>query len=165
MTRVPITRDETLIRQAIFGAVALVMIGVGARSNDWPMFGAGIVVLFVVVGASVIFALKHRVPEVSNGEGLHPIIAKPVTWLTSTGTVLLTVSLFEFALGILRLRWIPCAVSAAAASQALLAYLLSVAQDWGGLTTRGHRRIRPIALPLTLYAMAVFLLAVNAGQY
>lgn len=165
MTRGPITREETLIRQAIFGAAAVVMIGAGARSSDWPMFGAGVVVLFVVVGASLIFELKHRAPEVSNGEGSPPIIATPVTLLTSTGTVLLTVCLSEFVLGVIQLRWVPCAVSAAAGSQALLAYLLSLAQDWGGLTARGHRRIRPFALPLTLYAVAAVLLAVNAGQF
>ncbi|HWU33466.1 MAG TPA: hypothetical protein VN108_11360 [Marmoricola sp.] len=165
MTRGPMAKDEALTREALLGAGGVVLIGLGVRSNDWPMFGAGVAVLVVVVGASVIFALKHRVPTVSSGEGLRTIIARPPTWLTSTGSVLLIASLFELGLGVTQLRWVPCVVSVAAASQALLAYLLSVAQDWGGLTTRGRRRLRPFALPLTLCAMAVVLLAVNLGQF
>jgi hypothetical protein len=157
--------DETLTREALLGAAGVVLIGLGVRSNDWPMFGAVVAVLVVVVGASVIFALKHRVPAVSSDEGLRAMIARPPTWLTSTGSVLLATGLFEFALGVVQLRWVPCVVSVAATSQALLAYLLSVAQDWGGLTTRGRRRLGPFALPLTLYAMAVVLLALNLGQF
>lgn len=159
------TTDRVLTRQAILSAVGVVLIGVGVRSNDWPIFGAGVVVMFAVVPASVIFARRFRDSDRSSGGGLRTAIAKPVTSLTLTGVVLLTACVAEFALGVLELRWVPCAVSVAAASQSSLAYVLSATAGSNRSTPRRRTRFGRIErLALSLYAMAVVLLAVNVGQ-
>ena len=159
------TLAQAMNRHAIVLTVGVVLIGVGVRSTDWPMFGAGAIVLLIVAPASMFFAVKVRVPQVSRGNGLPTIIAKPVTPLTLTGIVLLTACLVEFALGLFEMRWMACALSVAAASQASLAYVISAAQrSRRPASGRRPRFGRVERLALSLYAMAALLLAVNVGQ-